>query len=338
MPRIRTIKPEFWSSPGVAGANPWVRLLFIAMWNWADDHGRGTANVKELAAFAFPHDDDPEAPTSAELPCMLAEVAERFAVVFYEADGRRYYAIPSWDDHQRNERRALSRHPAPEVGTPYNPDPRDQRIPNAWRKMTAVSDQTHGSSAPTDGSSGPGTGEQGNRGSSSSRTASSDRRELERIFHEEFWPEYPLKKDKQDALKMWLRVVPERKLDPARLVRAARSHAADPNRKPGFTKHAATWLNKGAYDNEPEIPEQAQLSVVPALPTSVESFRERATGPGARKAAEEAAGLIRDAFIPTARPRDSQLSEPEWIRRLAAQYIDDHADEIRAALQRRAAG
>jgi hypothetical protein len=164
MPRIRTIKPEYWSSPSVAGANPWVRLLYIAMWNWADDHGRGTANVKELAAFAFPHDDDPGAPTSAELPCMLAEIADRFSVVFYEADGRRYYAIPSWDTHQRNERRANSKHPAPNEGKPYNPDPTDQRKPGPARKPEVVSDDRHGTSVQDDGSSDPGTGEQGNRG------------------------------------------------------------------------------------------------------------------------------------------------------------------------------
>ena len=40
MPRIRTIKPEFWDSPGTASASLRIRLLFIAMWNWADDHGR----------------------------------------------------------------------------------------------------------------------------------------------------------------------------------------------------------------------------------------------------------------------------------------------------------
>jgi hypothetical protein len=39
VPRIRSIKPEFWDSPSTASASVRVRLLFIAMWNWADDHG-----------------------------------------------------------------------------------------------------------------------------------------------------------------------------------------------------------------------------------------------------------------------------------------------------------
>jgi hypothetical protein len=164
MARIRTIKPEFWSSPSMRGADPWARLLFIAMWNWADDTGRGTANVRELAAFAFPDDEDPLAPTVAELPSLLAEVRGRWDVIFYEVSGRRYYAIPSWEGHQRNERRAKSRHPAPDEGKEYDPGPPDQGKRRGTRKSTEVPSHIDGSTAHTHGRSGPGTGEQGNRG------------------------------------------------------------------------------------------------------------------------------------------------------------------------------
>lgn len=165
MPRIRTIKPEFWSSPDVIGADPWVRLLYIAMWNWADDTGRGTANVKELAAFAFPHDDDPGAPTAAELPSLLTEIRGRFGVVFYTVAGRRYYAIPSWSRHQRNERKAQPRHPGPDDGIEYDPSANDQQGSEQPQQSTGVPPPSYGSSDATHGSSGPGTGEQRNRGS-----------------------------------------------------------------------------------------------------------------------------------------------------------------------------
>ena len=158
MPRIRTIKPEFWDSPSTAKASPWARLLFIAMWNWADDYGRGTANLKELEGFAFPNDDtftDMRGNT-VQFRALVAEVAECFGVVMYEADGRPYYAIPTWEDHQRNERRAKqSKYPDP----PASP------------QVTITNGNMHGISAteerkPADppNSSGPGTGEQGNRG------------------------------------------------------------------------------------------------------------------------------------------------------------------------------
>jgi hypothetical protein len=164
MARIRTIKPEFWSSPSMRGADPWVRLLFIALWNWADDTGRGTANIRELAAFAFPDDEDPLVPTAAELPSLLAEVRGRWGVLFYEVGGRRYYAIPSWDTHQRNERRAKSRHPAPEEGKEFDPDPPGQPKRPTSQRIAETPSHSVGSTARVNGRSVAGTGEQGNRG------------------------------------------------------------------------------------------------------------------------------------------------------------------------------
>ncbi len=151
MARIRTIKPEFWDSPSVAKASPWARLLFIAMWNWADDYGRGTANLKELEGFVFPNDDRfwNESGNTVTFRSLMAEVSECFGVVLYEVENRPYFAIPTWDSHQRNEKRAKqSKHPAPPVVEPNSGE--GAEIPS------------HVADAPR--SSGPGTGEQGNRG------------------------------------------------------------------------------------------------------------------------------------------------------------------------------
>lgn len=152
MPRIRSIKPEFWDSPGTARASLRARLFYIALWNWADDYGIGTANPKQLIGFAFPNDDDV---TVAEFPCLRTEVSECFGTVWYEVDGRPYYAIPAWDEHQKNERRAQGRHPGPDLGK-------------------RIDTEMHGSSAQSDGSSGPGTGEQGNIGTGEQGISSSE--------------------------------------------------------------------------------------------------------------------------------------------------------------------
>ena len=39
--RIRSIKPEFWTSEDVTDLTYFERLLFIGLWSYADDHGRG---------------------------------------------------------------------------------------------------------------------------------------------------------------------------------------------------------------------------------------------------------------------------------------------------------
>ena len=50
--RIRTIKPEFWDSGDTARATLRARLLYIAMWNYADDYGIGDASPIRLIGFA----------------------------------------------------------------------------------------------------------------------------------------------------------------------------------------------------------------------------------------------------------------------------------------------
>lgn len=168
MARIRTIKPEFWSSPGMKGLDPYVRLLFIAMWNWADDTGRGTANPRELAGFAFPWD---EQLSSADIRRMLGEIRRAFGVVLYEVGGRPYYLIPSWDRHQKIDKRSGAKYPSPDDGTTWDPDPdpTSQAGPEQ-AKQSPSAKPAESSAKPAEATPKPrrtlgaGTGEQGNRG------------------------------------------------------------------------------------------------------------------------------------------------------------------------------
>src|SRR3954470_12573547 len=57
--RIRSIRPEFWSSEDIA-ALPWdVRLVFIGLWSYVDDNGVGRDNEKLIVADLFPLEEDP---------------------------------------------------------------------------------------------------------------------------------------------------------------------------------------------------------------------------------------------------------------------------------------
>ncbi|MTE24857.1 hypothetical protein [Microbacterium sp. ZXX196] len=155
MARIRTIKPEFWRSPSTAAASPWARLLFIAMWSWADDYGRAEWTPRELLGFAFPHDSESPC-TDADFPRLLAEVRDAFEVEFYTNRGRRFYEIPSWSEHQKTERRAGDKFPRA-----TDPDSSsDQGIPGGG----GTTAESGGFSSRSLGKVPPGTGEQGNRG------------------------------------------------------------------------------------------------------------------------------------------------------------------------------
>lgn len=71
---------------------------------------------------------------------------------------------------------------------------------------------------------------------------------------QEFWEAYPLKKAKIKAREAWSKAIKAN--DPRELINAAARYAqqqADPQRRQ-YTKHPATWLNGGCWDDEPEQP------------------------------------------------------------------------------------
>ena len=235
MPRIRTVKPEFWDSPSTKMAGPWARLLYIAMWNWADDFGRGTANLKELEGFAFPNDDTftDSSGNTVNFRSLVAEVSECFGVTLYEVDGRPYYAINSWDRHQRNERRAAtSKYPEP----PSQNDSSGNTV--NFRSLVAETPRI----------SGPGTGEQGNRGTGENTPSSTD---VDGEF-QAWWKHYPRKVDKGHALKAYKTA--RRKVDAETLTAAVQAYAEKVgNSEARYIAHAATWLNGERWaDTEPE--------------------------------------------------------------------------------------
>lgn len=160
MPRIRTIKPEFWSSPGVARMSPLARLTFIGMWNWADDAGRGTYNPRELMGFIFPLDEEM---TVADFRALCAEIRAHVAVDFFEVAGRHYFEISSWKKHQsKHAKFDSSKYPAP--GDGHYIDPVNMQVIGEVPEMCRNSATSSRNSATSARKKNLGTGEQGNRG------------------------------------------------------------------------------------------------------------------------------------------------------------------------------
>lgn len=81
MPRIRTLKPEFWSNEKLASLTFPARLLAIALLNYADDEGFFNANPRLVEAFAFPLDQ------GVKIPVLLRELSGIGYVCFREASG-----------------------------------------------------------------------------------------------------------------------------------------------------------------------------------------------------------------------------------------------------------
>lgn len=108
MARIRSIKPEFWTSAQVMECSALARLLFIGMWNFADDAGRMTYSAKTLKAQIFPSDDI----SVANVQRLVDELSTNGLVRVYEVDGRQYLHITGWH-HQKVDKPKESKIPGP---------------------------------------------------------------------------------------------------------------------------------------------------------------------------------------------------------------------------------
>lgn len=104
MARIRTIKPEFWTSEQIVACSPMARLLFIGLWNFCDDGGRIPFSPQNLKMRIFPGDDI----SSENVRGLIGELSSNDRgnplVVIYDIEGKQYLQVTGWDKHQRIER------------------------------------------------------------------------------------------------------------------------------------------------------------------------------------------------------------------------------------------
>lgn len=110
MARIRSVKPEFFSSVTVSRITPLARLTWIAMWCHADDEGRMDDDARLVRSFAWPFDDFA---TTEVVEGHLAELDEQGLIIRYVAEGRAYIAVTNFTEHQHPNRATKSTRPPP---------------------------------------------------------------------------------------------------------------------------------------------------------------------------------------------------------------------------------
>jgi hypothetical protein len=115
MARIRTIKPEFWTNERVMECSANARLLFIGMWNFADDLGRLALAPKTIKAQIFPSDEI----SFDTIRGMIDELSKNGLLLIYEVDGKEYLQIVGWQ-HQRIDKPQPGKCPPPSNGYSKN--------------------------------------------------------------------------------------------------------------------------------------------------------------------------------------------------------------------------
>lgn len=109
MPRIRTIKPEFFTDEGLADVSIYARFIYPGLWCFADCEGRLEDRPRFLKSQLLPYDD-------ADMDALLGELAVAGMIMRYEVDGVRLISIPNFLKHQRlsgQEAQSSSCYPEP---------------------------------------------------------------------------------------------------------------------------------------------------------------------------------------------------------------------------------
>lgn len=138
MARIRTIKPEFWTSEQIVECSPIARLLFVGLWTFADDRGVIPRRSRSIKMLIFPGDDF----CLDDIDRWIDELQTNGLVCVFSADGTEYLSITGWEKHQRIDRPSF-KYPNPQdFDTFSEPSPRtiderstnDRRTPGSGRE------------------------------------------------------------------------------------------------------------------------------------------------------------------------------------------------------------
>lgn len=94
MARIRTIKPQFFTSEDVTALAPLARLLFVGLFTECDRDGRVEDRPKTLKMRLLPGDD-------VDVDALLWSLVDGGLIRRYEAESVRVIQVKGFDKHQR---------------------------------------------------------------------------------------------------------------------------------------------------------------------------------------------------------------------------------------------
>lgn len=108
MARIRTVKPEFWTDEKIVECSIPARLLFVGLFNFADDKGCMERSPKRIKMQVFPAD-------TIDCEPLIMELITHGLLTEYSVNGSQYLQIPGFLKHQKINRPSNSNIPLPPV-------------------------------------------------------------------------------------------------------------------------------------------------------------------------------------------------------------------------------
>ncbi|UKA69558.1 hypothetical protein [Arthrobacter sp. FW306-06-A] len=233
MARIRNIKPDFWTDEKLVELETWERLLFIGLWNFADDEGYMPYSPKRIKMQIFPGD-------SLEVSRGIQSLISIGAVELFDSEFGQVLHVAKWSKHQKVSNPSKSKYSTVELA-PTDGKPRKQAVP----AQESLEDSLNG------------TEDSGNL-----RKEREREREVKKNLSskpdefDQWYSRYPKKEAKEAARKAFAKA--RKTVDlPALLEGVDRYVAATKDKDRQYLALPATWLNAGRWADE--LPEQTGL-------------------------------------------------------------------------------
>lgn len=314
MARIRSIKPEFWLDRKLARQlSRDERMLYLGLWNQADEHARAQADPRLIKGQVFPFDDDL---TDDDIEAMLKALQGAGVVQVYEHDGDPYLFLPKLHRHQRLEpAKVASKFPEPpepgsEQPTPVRPDESargaDQSEPDdkSSALLYVAGSMEHGA---------------GPRGADESAPRRADRD----IGFAEFWDRYPRKKAKPAAEKAWRAAIKRARPD---VILDGLSRYPFRRDDPQFVPYPATWLNQDRWADAPDNVQPIGAAGSNGTPSGL-----------TREQVDDVLGPDIETIVPPPDldPAEDHPAYQAWMRQARADRLADRERQALAQLSRR---
>lgn len=224
MARIRNIKPDFWTDEKLVELETWERLLFIGLWNFADDEGYMPYSPKRIKMQVFPGD-------SLEVSRGVQSLISIGAVELFDSEFGPVLHVSKWSKHQKVSNPSKSKYSTVDLA-PLDGKPRKQAIPEQETLEVSMN------------------------GTEDSRELRKEReREVKKDLSskpdefDQWYSRYPKKEAKEAARKAFAKA--RKSVDLKALVEGADRYAAsmrDKDRQ--YVALPATWLNAGRWADE----------------------------------------------------------------------------------------
>lgn len=279
MPRIRSIKPDFWCSEDLSQVSRDCRLFYIGLWNLADEHSRLRGDSRYLKGQIFPFDDDV---SQDDVSKWIDELTVLGNVQKYRVGSSSYLYLPKLGLHQRLEPHKVASRLPPPPGHDQPPPLKSQvNEPPTLFDNSTVEPSESGADSSARGAEkntllyGTGNREEGQgrgTGNYNARSRAPTRRIRDadeddhppesggqpRTPFDAFYAIYPRRVGPEAARRAWDKAI---KLAPAtEIIAGAVRYRDDPRRQAKdveFTAHPATWLNQGRWADEVQPPPTA---------------------------------------------------------------------------------